>query len=159
MFERYDFKVGTPKKAILREYKYNPANAGDRAEAVFGLNWCGELKAKNPAPYWAEGDIDDIQVKSNRGHGAEGWDIDEYITRSAARRYAYVFKDETKAVIMNPADWKVFVTKWGEKTFDSKGNPIIRLKAESAEMEIWLDIKVNGIMSIYRWSHAYLMRG
>ena len=122
---------------IAREYKNN----GQHAEQVFRFTLTGELAKADNLRHDLGADCLDIQIKSARATVCKGTDLDTYLAMDAAKRYAYVTADFTKAYVMDRTEWKAFATRFGTVTRESSkngGSEKIRLGHETNEMREWL---------------------
>lgn len=123
--------------AIERAY----ANNGQEAERVFRYTYTGELTRADNVKHTDGADCDDIQIKSARASVCKGTDIEAYLKADAAKRFAYVVKDFTRAYIMDKITYIAFIKAFGTVTRESAKNggaTKIRLKSESRAMIEWL---------------------
>lgn len=117
------------------------ANNGQEAERVFRYTYTGELTRADNVKHTDGADCDDIQIKSARASVCKGTDIEAYLEADAAKRFAYVIKDFTRAYIMDKITYIAFVKAFGTVTRESEkngGTTKIRLKSESRAMLEWL---------------------
>lgn len=124
--------------ALAREY----ANNGQHAEQVFRYALTGERKSADNTPASVAPDVLDIQIKSARATVCKGLDLDEYLARDTATRYAYVTADFLTAYVMDKREWREFCQTFGTITRESDKNggaPKIRLRYETPIMREWLD--------------------
>ena len=119
-----------------------PNNHGDQCEVAFIHHYTGELRKVSPTPYWVAADYEDIQIKSLRLR-VDGWDIDDYLRKSAAERYAYVIIDMSAAYIMSPAEFREFIVKFAKRKEGSKKEPVLRTTSEGQLMIQWFEKNVN----------------
>ena len=123
-----------------RRYKNN----GQHAEQVFTYTLTGELVKADNIAYTDKADVLDYQVKSARATVCVGTNLQAHIANDAAKAYAYVMADFSKAYIMSPAEWLEFGNTFGTITRDSKSNGSaekIRLKSESKALIGWLQAR------------------
>ena len=121
------------------------ANNGQEAQRRFIYTYKGELTRADNIPHTVAGDCDDIQIKSARASVCKGTDIEAYLEADAAKRFAYVLKDFTRAYIMDKITYIAFVKAFGTVTKESEKNggaEKIRLKSESRAMLEWLNERV-----------------
>lgn len=121
------------------------------------------VKPDANTPYYKAGDFHsedwgEVQVKTQKATIAEGWNMKAHIERDAADMYAYVTKDLEHIILMSPAEWLAFCERFGYKCYSSDGTrQKIRLRAESAEMLLYLDYKIEGqnYGRPYYWGRGY----
>lgn len=135
------YKYTNTKHLPKVQYKHNK---GQHLEQLARYNMTGEILPADNKPFWVSADVLNIQLKSGKAQACKGYDIDAYIERNAAEQYGFCLADESGIVIMSPAEYKEMVLKYAEPTYDTKGEPVLRFKAESDEMRGWLDVKLNG---------------
>lgn len=126
---------------ILAKIERFYANNGQEAERVFRYTYTGELTRADNIKHTNGADCEDIQIKSARASVCKGTDIEAYLEADAARRFAYVIKDFTRAYIMDRITYIAFVKAFGTITRESEKNggaTKIRLKSESKAMLEWL---------------------
>lgn len=127
-------------KHIERYY----SNNGQEAERVFRYTYTGELTTADNVKHTSGADCADIQIKSARASVCRGTDIEAYLMADAAKRFAYVVKDFTKAYIMDKITYITFIKTFGTVTRESAKNggaEKIRLKSESRAMLEWLSAR------------------
>ena len=124
--------------ALAREY----ANNGQHAEQVFRYALTGARKSADNTPASVAPDVLDFQIKSARATVCKGLDLDEYLARDTATRYAYVTADFLTAYVMDKREWREFCQTFGTITRESDKNGgalKIRLRYETPIMREWLD--------------------
>ena len=121
------------------------SNIGQEAQRRFIYTYTGRVTRADNVPHTVAGDCEDIQIKSARASVCKGTDIETYLETDAARRFAYVLKDFTRAYIMDKITYIAFVKAFGTVTRESTKNggaTKIRLKSESKAMLKWLRERV-----------------
>lgn len=123
---------------IVRTYKNN----GQHAQQVAEFNLVGTISKADNKPFWAGGDIGDLQVKSARATICQGLDLEAHLDEDGAKAWGYVTKDFSKLYIMNREEYTMFCEKFFEVTRESTkngGKEKMRFKKESNEMRKWLE--------------------
>ena len=126
---------------IDRFYKNN----GQEAERVFRYTYEGKICKADNLKHTEGADCDDIQIKSARATVCAGLDIEAYLLKDRAERFAYVVSDFSVAYIMTKALYIEFVKMFGTVTRESSkngGGVKIRLKSESKALLQWLNERV-----------------
>lgn len=131
---------------LIKDYKLGQAG---EVSACYTLT--GEVKKPDAnTPFYIAGDFScaeygEVQVKTQKATVCEGWSIEAHIAKDKANTYAYVTKSLEWVILMSPAEWKVFLERFAYTCYSSDGTrQKMRLKAESTEMLMWLDEKING---------------
>lgn len=119
-----------------------PMNIGHDAENLASLHLTGKPKKPDNKPFWVGGDIGDLQVKGYRATVCDGTDLDAHLAKDKATQYGYVTRDLKVLYIMTPEEYRDFVKAFSRVEKSSQvghnGEPKIRLKHESIEMEMYL---------------------
>lgn len=128
------------EKTIERTYKNN----GIHAQQVAEYNLLGTVSKHDNKPFWAGGDIGDLQVKSCGATVCHGLDIRAHIELDAATCYGYVFDEFKKMLVMNPDEWAEFVDEFGYETRESSkkgGAAKLRVRCSDKRVEMWVKAK------------------
>ena len=132
------------KKVALKKYETIYHIAGQQAEVNVRYTLTGEPGKADNKPFWAGGDVGDIQVKSARASVCRGTDIRAHVAKDAAARYGYVIKTLDTMYLMTPEEWVEMVDLFAEVTHESQkngGHIKMRLKHETRAMVAWLEAK------------------
>lgn len=122
---------------IERHYKNN----GQHAQQVADFTLTGKIHHADNRPFWAGGDVGDIQIKSSRATVCMGTDIHAHIAKDGANRYGYVTADFSIMYIMDAVQYIEFVSKFATVDRESNkngGREKLRLKKENRAMIEWL---------------------
>lgn len=119
------------------------ANNGQASEQDLRFAITGKLLK---ADHNEGNDLGDMQIKSARATICKGTDIEGFVKKDPASRYAYVTKDR-KVYVMNKTEYITFARSFSTVTRESNKNGgavKTRFRYETPTMLTWLEAYLNG---------------